>query len=144
MKFSFIFYSFFLISILSCGKSPILNQKDIYASGNYHLQTPKIFRSNGIKLSLSWLTAVNSTDKGEAFLLTSKDGVLTDLPLPFSLFLWMPTMNHGSSPISITQLSTGVYKLSDIYFIMDGQWQLRAQLKSGNIVLEEIFFEFNL
>lgn len=135
---------FFLFILSACGKSPLLNLKTKEISGNLGLETQRIFKSNGIKLKITWISNINSIDKGQAVLVASKDGTLIDLPEPYSIYLWMPDMNHGSSPITIDQLSTGIYKLTDIYFIMDGYWQLRTLLKSGDHAIEEIFFEYNL
>ena len=129
---------------LSCGKSPLLNRKSNEVTGNFGLESQKTFPGTGINLNISWITGINSTDAGIALLISTKNGALVDLPIPYSIYLWMPSMNHGSSPITINHLSTGVYKLIEIYFIMDGDWQLRTQLKSGNGVQEEIFFEYNL
>jgi hypothetical protein len=143
MKFSQCFYLCLVLLLLSCGKSPLLNQKGNNVSGSFGIEAQKVFRSSGIKLNITWLTNINSSEQAEAVLITTKNGVLTDLPAPYSIYLWMPSMNHGSSPITITRLSPGVYKLTDIYFIMDGLWQLRIQLKSTTPI-EEIFFEYNL
>ena len=144
MKFSNLIYVGLMLLLLSCGKSPLLNKKSNEVSGNFGLEVQKIFPASGISLNISWVTKINSTDPGLALLVTTKNGALIDLPAPYSIYLWMPSMNHGSSPITVNHLSTGVYKLSDIYFIMDGNWQLRTQLKAGNTLLEEIYFEYNL
>ena len=57
---------------------------------------------------------------------------------PFIL-LWMPSMGHGSSPVTMTFIEEGVYRASDIFFIMPGPWDIRYQLKNGNdVVVEQI------
>ena len=53
-------------------------------------------------------------------------------------------MGHGSSPISVKKIGTGLYEFSQIYFIMDGFWQLKIQLKNGSTLLDEQIFEYNL
>ena len=126
------------------GSLPCSIKKNNEVSGNFGLEALQTFPSAGVNLNISWVTKINTTEAGIALLVTTKNGALVDLPTPFSIYLWMPSMNHGSSPITISHLSTGVYKLSDIYFIMDGCWQLRTQLKTGNTLLEEVFFEYNL
>ena len=55
---------------------------------------------------------------------------------PFIL-LWMPSMGHGSSPVKIERLDVGVFKASEIFFIMPGPWDIRYQLKDGSDVIEE-------
>ncbi len=57
--------------------------------------------------------------------------------LPVAVKLWMPSMGHGSSPVVIKQVAEGTYEVSDIYFIMLGEWEIRFQLKNNNDVIEE-------
>jgi hypothetical protein len=51
--------------------------------------------------------------------------------------LWMPSMGHGSSPVVVKPISDGVYEVSDVFFIMLGDWEIRYQLKSNDDVIEE-------
>lgn len=140
MKF---FIIVFLFSLIACGKSPLLKQKEVVA-GSSSLETSKILSSVNLKLNLHWITPINSTQEAKAILLVTKDKLATDLPQEFSLFLWMPSMGHGSSPISVTKLATGVYQLSEVYFIMEGIWQLKIQLKKANSITDEVQFEYSL
>ena len=133
-----------LLSIYSCGKSPLQLKKSDEITSIDDLQTGKFFTTTNQSLNINWLSPINSTDEGHALLIVKKNGVATDLPSSFNIFLWMPDMGHGSSPIKITKLTTGVYDLSAIYFIMDGDWQLRIQLKNGSTILEEQKFEYTL
>lgn len=138
---------YFLILIMaltiSCGKSPLLNKKEVEVQGNSEQSAQKSLQISGSKLEINWLTPINAEVSGSAVLISSKNGVLVDLPSDPMVYLWMPTMNHGSSPIEITHLSTGIYRLSEIYFIMNGYWQLRIQLKS-DLGTEEVFYEYDL
>ena len=51
-------------------------------------------------------------------------------------YLWMPSMNHGSSPIKVINLGNGFIRLETIYFIMPGDWELRLEIKSQDGVLQ--------
>jgi hypothetical protein len=52
--------------------------------------------------------------------------------------LWMPSMGHGSSPVTITSQEMGIFRASDIYFIMPGPWEIRYQLRDeSNHVADE-------
>lgn len=48
--------------------------------------------------------------------------------------LWMPSMNHGSAPVTVKRLSSSSFEASKVYFIMPGDWEVRILLKdtSGN------------
>jgi hypothetical protein len=56
--------------------------------------------------------------------------------------LWMPDMGHGSAPTQIQPLpAVGAYAVSNLYFTMDGLWQVRVQLKSATSEVETQLFE---
>lgn len=44
-----------------------------------------------------------------------------------SVDLWMPSMGHGSSPVTITQVGVNKYQIQQAYFIMPGQWLVRVR-----------------
>ncbi|RPJ66214.1 MAG: hypothetical protein EHM20_17555 [Alphaproteobacteria bacterium] len=142
MKIIIFLSAFFLI--LSCGKSPLLLKKNNDTSVISGLEVHKIFKTTNQSLTLNWLSPVNSIDEGHALLIVKQQNIATDFTKDFSVILWMPTMGHGSSPIQIKKLGTGIYDLSQIYFIMDGLWHLRIQLKDGSNIIEEQIFEYYL
>lgn len=51
--------------------------------------------------------------------------------------LWMPSMGHGSSPVSVQKISEGQYEATKVFFIMPGEWNIRLQLKDGKNVIEQ-------
>jgi len=142
MKNCIVVCLFFVLS--GCGKSPLQMKKTNDVSGSTGIEIAKTLKTTQQSLALNWLSPVNSTDEAHALLIAKKNGVATDLPDQVKIFLWMPTMGHGSSPITIKKLGTGLYDLSQVYFIMDGFWQLRIQLKNGNEVIDEEIFEINI
>lgn len=81
---------------------------------------------------LAWTTGPDVHDESQA-LLTLKS--LSGEPLQLSpsanikLSLWMPSMGHGSAPTSSETLSPGVFKLTQIFFIMAGEWELRFEIR---------------
>ena len=139
------FLAIILLALLSCGKSPLkMIKKSTEASSISGLENSKTFKSTQQNLTINWLSPINSTDEGHALLIVKNDSYAADLPENFILDIWMPDMGHGSSPIKIKKLGTGLYDLSEIYFIMDGYWQLRIRLKNNSSILEEQIFEYNL
>lgn len=65
-------------------------------------------------------------------------GPFKDLPYSLHVYLWMPSMGHGSAPVKITKINDGEYDVSQVQFIMGGKWDVRFQLKDGNTVVEEV------
>lgn len=59
----------------------------------------------------------------------------TEPPGAFAVSLWMPDMGHGSAPTQIQRVLdaqgqplTGVYQISNIYFVMGGDWDVNVTL----------------
>ncbi len=133
-----------LFTLASCGKSPLLMQKEVSVSGSSGISTAKALSKLGLSLNVQWLSPLSSEQEAHALLIVKKGDVVADLPENFSIFLWMPSMGHGSSPITVKKLSAGIYELTTIYFIMDGAWELKVQTKNGNTVNDETTFEYNI
>jgi hypothetical protein len=60
-----------------------------------------------------------------------------DLPGDIDVVLWMPSMGHGSSPVTVEKLDVGTYRASRVFFSMKGDWDLRFQLKVGGDVRDQ-------
>ena len=54
------------------------------------------------------------------------------------VLLWMTSMGHGSSPVTIESLGPGKFRARDVFFIMPGPWDIKYQLKDGSRVIEEV------
>lgn len=123
----------FLLLLVSCGKSPLLMKKDpVTVSGNSNYETVKSFKTLNHQLAITWLSPMNTTDVGH-FLLLSKNNLKSeDIPGNFKVYLWMPSMGHGSSPVKVNRISTGIYEVTDVYFIMEGDWEIRIKLDNGD------------
>ncbi len=140
-KFIFIFI---VLSIFGCGKSPFLKQP--LASGVTKVESIEAnIRSidSEKKIEVKWLTKKNSFEEAQAlgfFYLNDKlfDPVDSE---DISFYLWMESMGHGSSPIVIKRIDKGIYSLSEIYFSMPGDWQLKIDFKKSN---KTIVFDYFL
>jgi hypothetical protein len=67
-------------------------------------------------------------------------GAPVDFVVPPEVVLWMPSMGHGSSPVTVSRVAVGVYRVSQVFFVMPGDWQIKIKLKSGNVILDEATF----
>ncbi len=128
--------------ISACGKPPYL-KKSAYLNSNNH-DTLLFFEISNIVLEINWQTPISTTDSATAILKVSQNGVPKPLPLNSLIYLWMPSMGHGSSDITIKEIASGVYELSDIYFIMNGDWQLRFDFPLNASTIETRYFEYLL
>ena len=138
-----VFLTFFLLS--SCGKSPLLQELPQTQVGQQSLETNRKFSISSQVVQLNWLTGINTTEEGKVILLLTKNGALfDDGEYTLGAFLWMKSMGHGSSPIVITKLTTGVYQLSELFFTMTGDWQLHLTLSRNQSIVEEIEYKYDL
>ena len=112
--------------------------------GQTGLEATKVFSTTGNAIDLIWLSPINSNDVGHFLLISKKNKIASDIPTDFKIFLWMPSMGHGSSPVTIKKIATGIYDVTDVYFIMDGDWQIKVQLKTGTSILEELNFSYSI
>lgn len=65
-----------------------------------------------------------------------------ELIYPLVVVLWMPSMGHGSAPVTVESLGMGQYRISKVFFIMHGDWEIKIQIKSGQDVLDEVVLPY--
>jgi len=46
--------------------------------------------------------------------------------------LWMPEMGHGSSPVKIQRLDLKHFQVSDAFFVMEGAWLVKVDVKTAS------------
>jgi len=106
------------------------------------------FITVGLKFSMEW-EQEPAPMRYESFLLkfySEADPTRYIDPMGYQphVQLWMPSMNHGSSPVQIEKLEEGFYRVQKVFFNMPGEWDLRIQLKEGNIVREQVVLKITL
>jgi hypothetical protein len=47
---------------------------------------------------------------------------------PMSVVLWMPSMGHGSSPITVEKIAPGIYRAKKVFFNMKGDWEVQFNI----------------
>jgi hypothetical protein len=72
------------------------------------------------------------------------NGPYQDLSKNLHVFLWMPSMGHGSAPVKIKKIADGEYEVSEVQFIMGGKWEIRLQLNDGAQVFDEAIVTLSL
>ena len=77
---------------------------------------------------------------------TSTDATPVAVNEAISVVLWMPSMGHGSSPVKVQKVADGVYRASQVYFIMPGDWEIRLQIKNQETsnVVEQITHKLDI
>jgi hypothetical protein len=120
--------------------SSVLGNYSLAATPSGHLK----FAEGSIHAHLSWLQGPDENGGESKLLLQWRDGATHQAAEPglkFETALWMPSMGHGSAPTKIQpqvnekgEVLLGEYLVSNIYFIMPGEWELRVtlHLKDGS------------
>lgn len=100
------------------------------------------FKKKGLSFSVTWEVGPSRGDN--KFIMRTWNDDLGTMNGPYQapqetlhVFLWMPSMGHGSTPVSIKTLSGGEFEISKVNFMMRGKWEIRFQLKNGNQVVDE-------
>lgn len=135
---------FFLFGLVSCARP---NYQD--DSPNTNQSENNVDSSCGLKFDqthfcghITWEKQQSEDEMGSfliQFGVLGSDNQLVPQTPPASLtvVLWMPSMGHGSSPVSITALSTGLYRVSNVWFSMPGEWLIQVKFKNQTAVLDE-------
>jgi len=127
----------FALLFTACANPDYITPEEL---NNQKLQSPSEncalrFPNTQICVKAQWASAPSSTRPGELAITLSPE-----FPGVFSALLWMPSMGHGSAPVKIESLEQGRYRLTNMYFIMPGDWDVRLFLKNAaGEVVDQLF-----
>lgn len=148
-------------ALMACLNSPLLNHADADTEPTKDLRSaeekaacPLTFKTLKLCGSMTWVKKPTRAEKGEFTLrfwnpeLGTINGPYIDPGHFVFVKLWMPEMGHGSSPV-ITRpalesggaVIPGVFNVTDVYFVMPGEWEIITQLRqdgtSNSVILDE-------
>lgn len=101
------------------------------------------FKNSGVCIDWKWEKMPTESEMGTFYFKTYRKNTVDGSAILFDqasvphILLWMPSMNHGSSPVSTGQEDTGTYRAKNVFFIMPGEWEIKFQIKEGNQVVDE-------
>ncbi|MEQ1722575.1 MAG: FixH family protein [Pseudobdellovibrio sp.] len=97
--------------------------------------------------TFEWESAPNVTTPGSflfKFYVQETPTVFSDPTETVFVQLWMPSMGHGSTPVTVEKIKAGEYRASDVFFIMPGEWEIRIQLKDAQNVVDQVVKKITL
>lgn len=100
------------------------------------------FSTSSLCLLWYWKLKPTSESEGTFIFKTYRLNNLDQTPVETDLIglpevvLWMPSMGHGSTPTRVERLDVGTYRVSQVFFIMPGEWDIRFQVKNQQQVLD--------
>jgi hypothetical protein len=126
---------------LACAKRNYTNEisNTLLTSSDDLIQCQYFFAKEELCLNVEWETSPSSNNYSSLIMSFSKkdtQDLIDPQKTPF-VFLWMSSMGHGSTPVTMEKIAVGQYRASNIYFVMPGTWDVRFQLKSGNAIVEQ-------
>ncbi len=145
----------FLGLVLAACNSPLLNHENAADQKQAQLaqapsDCPVSLPKNGLCASWSWETRPTDQEMGTATVRfwkakeTTSAGPYVDPGAEVAIQLWMASMGHGSSPVTVEPRKDtagkkliGEYTASEVFFVMPGAWEVRVQLKKGSTLLEQ-------
>lgn len=97
-----------------------------------------IFNQGALHAHVRWTQGPDAAGGESKMRLDWRDGS-THLPVEpavtFGVYLWMPSMGHGSSPVQMQRVLNdkgqpvlGAYSVTNMYFIMPGDWEVRVKV----------------
>ncbi len=143
-------FKVFLLSLLvfSCAKPNYQepakiteNQKPDPVTPNEPAKCHYFFQASHLCLSFKWLTQPKANEMASLtfnIYVQEKPTEFVDPKNEVNIQLWMPSMGHGSSPVTLVKTEAGRYKTENIYFVMPGEWEIRFQLKEEQSVIEQV------
>lgn len=136
-----------LIALSACGVSPLLNHANAEDNKNNinvaNENCPLDYPNAGLCAKIEWLVGPSGSGANSFTIkFWDKDtgapaGPYVDPEHDVTVQLWMPSMGHGSSPVTVSKESTGIYKATNVFFIMPGDWDIRVKLVDGATVVEQ-------
>lgn len=135
MRYHQIILCLLALTLMSCGKSPLLNKvsKNINEIGGGILLSEQ-FPNEKLGFSMNWIVPPGLDDLSSFNLKLAR-------PLPqaqtLNIYIWMPEMGHGSSPVEIKKMNSTDYTISEIAFIMPGLWVLHIEILENNQVVDQ-------
>lgn len=135
---------------LGCAKPTYINSNDTGKKNTEQKQGATTYdcslkwNSKNYCLSWSWKKKPTEEDYGSMILRVYQLSALDNFAEPVDLnsipqvILWMPSMNHGSSPTTVKRISIGTFQVDDVFFTMPGKWEIRFRLLDGDSVDEVI------
>lgn len=135
---------FFVLFFLGCTQPKYVKSSEPQAlssgsSGNSQKDSnycPFAFSELGVCLDYKWQSSPNKNEYNSFLFKVYRLNRADQSPIPvddldhFQVVLWMPSMGHGSSPVAIEKLDTGTYRVSQVYFIMGGDWEIQIRAQS--------------
>ncbi len=133
-----------LSALSACNDSPLLNHKyGENPKAQENEDCPLNFSNNKLCSKIEWIVGPNGHGANSFNLkfwdseTGNKEGPYVDPEDSVNVQLWMPSMGHGSAPVTVERQEEGIYKATNVQFIMPGDWDIRVKLMDAATVVDQ-------
>lgn len=144
-----------LLIVVGCAKpqSAVENQpvQTDQSQGPRETTTPCSVQMDLSRLCLTWSWEKRPTPQeyGSFVFKTFRLNLYDQTPIETNLdshpkvILWMPSMGHGSVPTQVTQIDTGTYRVTQVFFTMPGDWEIRFHVTQDQEIIDHATISIN-
>jgi len=132
---------FLLFALTACANPKYASTESSSAGETFQPQISASFHG-GNSVGLRWESAPTEEDFGSFTFLISRNGTAVDPQALPSVVLWMPSMGHGSSPVTVERLGSGKFRATKVFFAMKGQWEIHIQMPGSTEGKDEAILPF--
>ncbi|KHD89589.1 MAG: hypothetical protein OM95_02325 [Bdellovibrio sp. ArHS] len=126
---------FSVLGLVACANPDYVSDDDQQVQ-NKPMADGAYFSKVRILAKISWENTPNS-EQANAFILNLS--APSDQFNELAVSLWMPSMGHGSIPVKIEKINPTQYRITDVYFLMPGDWDIRFTLKNNGVVIDSAY-----
>lgn len=145
-----------LMANAACGYSPLFNHtlpvrtpESVAIESEESLSCRFELKTQDLCADFIWLKEPNREDQGAMKLYFWKKNQVGTYSTPsastITVQLWMPDMGHGSQKTKVLPVRDaagavvpGVFDVSEVFFVMGGNWEIRLQLKdAANVIMDQ-------
>jgi hypothetical protein len=145
---SLTFVFFTLLVIAACGPSPIFQNRaaaDLASEIAINADKSEVpasacaisFKKLGVCGAIAWTVGPRSHNSSAfTFSALNKNGSAALPAGELEVELWMPAMGHGSAPVNVVEKAPGVFEVTNVQFLMNGEWEIRLRWKKNGAVVD--------
>lgn len=121
----------FFVGLMSFGcAKPVSETKSETAltQGKPQSTCKALLKLEGICLDAIWEIYPTESTFGSLLVIArspNSEKLISDFNTALKVTLWMPSMGHGSSPVKVTPLQPGLFRVEKVFFNMRGDWEIR-------------------
>ena len=141
---------FFMLLLAGCAANNLMVQHEDAAADHHQTDFAKHFEGSTLLFTEQGLFGVEMVipDERLAIGINSLDLIVHDKEhgdiegATVTMEPWMPEMGHGSfSATEVTEKGGGLYRVENIVMIMGGHWEMRVDIKKGDLE-DRVVFDF--